>query len=184
MEANGPSLPDCQYVPTDPDTIKAMGLHQWTAWFSTLLPPEQQQHIQAWQQSQVRAARKRHTTAVAQADEVYHTAFGRTERYYQSDQLADLATLAAAYCQSVGPEDVSHAMSQFTKTRPTEPGWYWFKFYGDPIVCEIVQDKDGLSIIYPEVSGPDRDYIKVIETETYRNGSADILFGPRIPIPA
>lgn len=71
----------------------------------------------------------------------------------------------------------------FTKTPPTEPGWYWFKFYGDPSVFEIIGDKDGLSILYPDCSGPDRDFINVLEIASYRKGKANILFGPRVPSP-
>lgn len=74
-------------------------------------------------------------------------------------------------------------MSQFTKTPPTEPGWYWFKFYDDPSVFEVMEDKSGLFIRYPEVSGPDMDYIYVLKAEEYRNGRANILFGPRVPSP-
>ena len=74
-------------------------------------------------------------------------------------------------------------MSQFTKTPPTEPGWYWISFYGDPGVFEVMADKDVLFIRYPEVSGPDMDYINVPEIDEYRGGKANILFGPRVLLP-
>lgn len=71
----------------------------------------------------------------------------------------------------------------FTKTSPTEPGWYWLKFYDEPGVFEVMADKDVLFIRYPEVSGPDMDYINVLEIAEYRKGKANILFGPKIPSP-